>query len=173
MQAKPIILARSIYDFDTLFKTAKQVLGYNINKNIDNKRLQKDNQKFYAALSEFRNEDYQHSPEMEGAVLDFGHYVLGFVVEDEVYYDLLHFRQLSIIKSDTIKRGLTFVIASANLRGWRDAVVEGSVKDISTEVRLLMNSIYGLFSTEGLSHMWSFYSKFNLQDSGMILVPQK
>lgn len=175
MQAKPIILAKTTYDFDTLFKTSKQALGYGVNRTIDTKRLKYDTQKYYAALSEFRDEDYSHTGNMEGIVLDYFHYVLGLIVEDHIYHDLLHFKSIHAIRNSEIpslKRGYTYCIASGTLRGWRDAVVDGSTKESSLELRELMTAIFGLFTTEGLITLWADYKKMNINDT-IVLIPQK
>ena len=175
MNPKPVILARTTYDFDTLITMAKQALGYGINKTIDEKRLQKETQKFYAALSELHNEDYGHTSAMEGLILDFYSYTLGLVIEDHLYVDLLHHRSLTLLKNfefGSIKRGYTFCVITGTLRDWRDAVIDGSTKESTHEMRELMNSVYSLFANEGLLPLWSNYSKLNFDDT-IVLIPQK
>lgn len=172
MQTKPVILARTNYDLITLFKSAKQALGYNINRTIDAKAIQKDVQKFYYAMSEFNNENYEYLPAMEGRVLELYTYVIGLVVDDDVYRELLHYREIQLLGPSTIKRGYVYCVASGTIKQWRDLVIDGSNKESSYGLREALTSIYALFATEGLANIWSNYSKFNHENT-MILVPQK
>jgi hypothetical protein len=171
---KPIILAKSSYDLDTLYRTAKQALGYNINTVNDSKNVVKDGQRVYHALSTFFSEDYKYSNKMSSPVIDFYHVVLGLVIEDDTYTELLHYRQLHLLANHecgSLKKNHTYCVVSGNLRGWRDAVIDGCIDTTSSELRQLMREVYVLFVEEGFVGLWTDYNKVpNNRDGTMIFV---
>lgn len=171
MQIKPIILGKTQYDYNLLYRSAKQALGYSINRTVDSKSLKKDTQKFYNSLSELLDENHTLNVCMDGLVLDHYSYTLGFVLDNETYNGLLHYRTLQIIGQETIKRNIMFAVVTGSLRNWRDAVIDGCSKSTPDGVRDLMTDVFSLLSIEGLAPMWSDYNKTTYNNS-MVLVEQ-
>ena len=169
MLIKPFILAKTQCDYDSLYRTAKQALGYNVNKTVDSKGLKKDSQKFYASYSEILDPDYSHTLDMDGLVLDHYMYTLGLILDSDTYNELLHYRTLHMFAQESLKRGTMFAIVSGSLRNWRDAVVDGCSKSALPEIRDIFTDVLALLGTEGLSSLWTGYSKVSYQNS-MILV---
>jgi hypothetical protein len=171
MQIKPIILAKTQYDFDTLYRSAKQALGYNINRTNDSRQIKKEGPKLYHALSEFIDEDYVPASAMDGLVLDHYEYTIGLIVDQHLYNSMLHYREIRIIGQETTKRGVMFLIATGTLRQWRSVIIDGCSKSADAEVRDVMNAVYNTFVSEGFMNLWSGFSK-NSFEGTMILVEQ-
>jgi len=169
---KPIILAKTVMDFGTLFATSKQALGYSPNRVIDSKNINKDAPKVLTVLNEFLDKEYQYSPELDGLVLDYFNYVIGVVIEEYVLHDLLHYRAINILSTETIRNHLMFVLLSGTLRNFRELIIDASSKTSTPEIRLLSNNLYNLLISEGLNGLWSKYSKSSY-DGSMILLEKK
>lgn len=169
---KPIILGRTVLDYGTLFAASKQALGFSPNRVIDSKGITKEPVKVLTCLSEFLDKNYEYDVHLEGLLLDYFHYVIGVVMEDYVLHDLLPFRSVNILSTETIRPHYMFVLLSGTLRGFRDAVIDGSTKSSPLEIRILMNSLHATLVAEGLNGLWSKYSKSNYQGS-MVLLEKK
>ncbi len=172
MLTKPILVAQTVANMSTLLTMGKQVLGHSISRGTDGHGLQKPVQRFLSSLSEVVDESADANKLLSslGLLADHYTYTFGLIVSDAVYADLILYRQLHIIGQNTTQRGFMFAIATSSLRGWRESIIDGSCESVQSDVRDTFNELYKCLCDEGLTKMWSDYSKARHNDGTLLLI---
>lgn len=167
-----LILGKTRLDLPLFQRTIGLACDRKVNRVADERNVTEDSRRTYITLSAFESDDYKYNIAIDTDAIDHIHYTLGFAADSDLYVHLLKLRQLMVLQSESIRRNISYYVVTSSLRGWRDSVIDASVKDSDNDLRILFNQIQDLFVLEGLSGLWSNYTKVKHNDS-VLLIPQR
>jgi len=171
MNPSAILISAPSIDFCTFIGLSHHALGRSPAASSDACRRElSDAERFLSCLAAMRDEraPVGLSPHLLKHV-SFS----AFIGADE--RDMLEILQLTgmpFIVVETIVRGVQAAVVTGTLSQWRDAVVSGCSKGISTPVRHCFNKLHGLFTAAGLN-VWGDYSPRSAPDQTFLLLEDK
>jgi hypothetical protein len=175
MNVDVLLLGKNKIDIETFLAAAKKILDRNISQSLDKTRKDIDNTAGYLTLlAGMRDQNVQQSKILEdpGYLLEHVFYSFLVVCDQETLNDIREQTKLSVSCSPG-NRNLFLVILSGSLDLWRSAIINSCSDIASFNLRYLFDKILLLFEYEGLSKIWSKYSKKNLSDKTFKLIERK
>lgn len=84
----------------------------------------------------------------------------GFIIaaDERDCTEILELASMPSIVTPSIKRDISVMFIAGTLTQWRDAILKGCQREISSEVRQVFNSVYTEFKNIGLAGAFNFKS---------------
>jgi len=84
----------------------------------------------------------------------------GFIIaaDERDCAEILELASMPSVVTPSIKRGISVMFVAGTLTQWRDAILKGCQRELSTEVRHTFNLVYTEFKNIGLEGAFNFKS---------------
>lgn len=175
MNVDALFIGRLAIDTETFLGASKEVLGRSLSKKLDAQGKDVTSVSGYLALlSALKNPDLDFNLILEnpGSLLQHQFYVFLIACSRNTLNELLEETKLSIQSAES-NSGIMLAVISGTLEDWRSAIINICSEKTSFNLRLLFDKILLLFEQEGLSRLWSQYTKKTLPDKTFKLLERK
>jgi hypothetical protein len=126
------------------------------------------------ALGEFQHEDTPPVPYIQGRDCDPALALLTFsfliACDKQTMLELLKLGKIDVLAADG--NDVEVVAATANLRVWREVILQGTHPQAPRSLRALINRIQHIFSVHGLAVLWQDHTRQPTSDGTVALVPR-
>lgn len=173
MTPDAVILGRLDIDQDQLLLAAKNALGRSISRITDSQGRGKESI-YLTLLATLQNPNAEVLATLEnpGHLTRHSFYSFLVVCDPSTRIDLIQRTPLAVEYASS-PTGVDLCVVSADLQSWRTAVIN-CCSDLSPyHTRVLFDKILILFESEGLSKLWSHYTKKNLPDKTFKLLERR
>lgn len=155
--AKVYLVSKTQPDFPKFLAFCKEALGRSVSNLSDTKSRPIELQRFALMLSEAIDPDADYSVlDNLGPVLGHISFSFSTIIHDTDFKDLSTILRCEIIRIDSKVNGFSVILMHANLKCWREAIIDSLSSNITnTVVHQIITSIYDIIRAEGFNRLWS------------------
>ena len=161
MNAGVALIMFSDYDLNTLLPLARKVLGRSLSDDADKKITIKKLHNM-ACVASFSGEDVRSLGRL--------YYASFLIVADERdLMDVLSITGMASVVVDTTMKGIKAVIISGPLVHWKEALINGTGKNLPKSITNIFNLIYKEFDFNGIHSILKEMKKVKQLDGQFLL----
>lgn len=166
-----VLIQTPSIDFRTFIGLSHKVLGRSPAAQSDACRRElSDAERFLSCLAAMRDE--QAPVGLSPHLLKHVSFSAFIGADERDMLEILQLAAMPFVVVETIVRSVQAAVVTGTLSQWRDAVVSGCAKEVSTPVRHCFNKLHSLFTAAGL-HVWRDYTPRGAPDQTFLLLEDK